>query len=81
MSAELPLFTSSWKVGRRHTVTLTVQRPQAGRSTNAVIEWTPAKPAHLTRAQLADYRTGRDQALAQMARESGLRVALLEVAG
>lgn len=47
-------------------VTLTVQQFIAGAVTHAVVEWSPQQPSGLTAQELAQYRNGRDAALAEL---------------
>lgn len=77
MSAEAPAFTTSWPVGR-YVATLTMPRTTAGAVASAVIEWQPAVPSGLTRAELKQYREGRDAALQEVARVLGLRIGVIE---
>jgi len=79
MSAESAILTRTWSVGRDIRVTLTVPKPQPGRTSYAVIEWSPSMPHRLTEAQAAQYRAGRDAAIQELARASGLRIGLVEV--
>lgn len=74
MSAEAPALTATWRVGHR-TVTLTVPTPQPGAVVHACFEWTPDLPQRLSPHELAQYRAGRDRALARL----GVRLAVLEV--
>ena len=76
MTAEAAAFTATWRVGSR-TVTLTSPRPKPGRALSAVIEWDPAMPRKLSPAEMAEYRAGRDAALADMAQALGVTVAVL----
>jgi len=77
MSAEAAALVRTWSVGSR-TVTLTVQRARPGQMLSACIEWAPDEPQRLNAAELAEYRAGRNAALAELAREMGIRVAVLE---
>jgi hypothetical protein len=77
MAAEAA-FTRSWPVGA-YTATLTSPVPARGQTRSAVIEWTPSVPARLTPDDLQAYREGRARAVADLARETGLRIALVEV--
>lgn len=78
MAAEKPLFTGTFPVGER-TVTLTVSRGRKGGPGAMVVEWTADRPARLTPAELAEYRAGRDAALAELGHLLGGRVAVVEV--
>lgn len=78
MSAEAAIAVRSWPVGR-HACQLTVRRPKPGAVVNAVVEWSPAEPARLTAEEWAQYRAGRNQALAELAAELGINVGVLEL--
>ena len=71
-------FTQSWRVGR-YTATLTTPKPQPGQALSASIEWSPSTPDRLSGAELAQYRAGRNQALAEMSRRLGIRAAVVEL--
>ena len=76
MTAEAAAFTATWRVGSR-TVTLTSPRPKPGRALSATIEWDPGMPRKLSPAEMAEYRAGRDAALADMAQALGITVAVV----
>ncbi len=78
MSAEAAMAVRSWSAGR-HTCTLTVQRPKASALVACVIEWAPVQPVRLTDAEIAEYRAGRNKALAEVARELGVNAAVIEL--
>lgn len=78
MSAEAALLTRSWKVGHR-TCTLTAPRPVQGQALCAAMEWTPSEPKRLTPAELEQYRAGRNQAVAEIARELRINAAVIEL--
>lgn len=65
MSASAPALVKTWSVGR-YTVTFTVQQLVAGGITNALVEWAPHQPTDLTAKELAQYRAGRDAAIAEL---------------
>jgi hypothetical protein len=71
-------FTCSWPVGS-YTATLTSPAPAAGQVRSAVIEWSPRPPGRLSPPLLAAYRRGRGKALADMARELGITVGVIEL--
>jgi hypothetical protein len=77
MTAEAA-FTRTWRVGA-WTVTLTSPPPVAGQARGAAIEWHPGPPPRLSGALLKQYRRGRDAALADLARDLGLSIAIVEV--
>lgn len=78
MSAEAAVAVRSWPVGER-TCTLTVQRPKPGAVINAVAEWTPTQPVRLTAEEWAQYRAGRNHALAGIAADLGINAAVLDL--
>lgn len=74
MSAEACALTCSWKVGGR-TCTFTVPKVKTGQTVTALMEWEPNVPERLTPDEIAEYRRGRDQAIAAL----GLKVLILEL--
>lgn len=79
MPAEAAIVTRSFTVGNR-IATLSVPRPRPGnRATACLLEWAPTPPQRLTAQEWAEYRAGRNAALAELARELGGNVAVLEV--
>jgi len=78
MSAEAAFATCSWKVGKR-SVTLTIPQPKPGKPVHVVCEWEPDEPNKLSTAEWAEYRAGRAHALAGVAAELGINVAVLEL--
>jgi hypothetical protein len=78
MSAEAAFCIRSWTAGR-YTCTLTMQRPKRGAVTNACISWLPEQPKKLTDSEIAEYRAGRDKALAEVSRELGINAAVIEI--
>jgi hypothetical protein len=72
------VVSRSWKVGER-TVTLTIPRPSAGRPLFATAEWAPSEPARLNTEEWTAYRLGRHQAIAELAAELGIGIAVLEL--
>ena len=78
MSAEAALGVRSWKVGA-FTCELTVQRPRPGALMYATLEWSPTEPSKLSTEEWREYRHGRNQALADLAAELGINVAVLEL--
>lgn len=77
MSAETPLAVRSWRVGK-YTVEMTVPRPEPGRPSAVAMEWAPHMPERLTTSEIAQYRRGRDAALAELAEILGGNVAVIE---
>jgi hypothetical protein len=77
VSAEAATFVRSWAVGER-IATLTLPHVRPGKSRAAAIEWSPSRPAKLSPSEWQQYREGRNAALAELARELGGTVALVE---
>ena len=77
MNAEAAI-SRSWAVGDR-TVTLTVPRSRPGAVMCAAVEWSPSEPNSLTGQELALYRIGRNEAIAEIAAELGIRAAVLDL--
>jgi len=75
MSASAPIATRSWKCGA-WTVTLTIPQGGPGKAAMCVVEWDPSMPERLTADELEQYRRGRNEALAAIARETGLSIAM-----
>ncbi len=78
MSAEPAVFVRSWRVGR-WTCTLTVPQATRGVVRSAVTEWAPSFPTELSPEERAQYRAGRNAALAELAQHLGGKVAVLDV--
>lgn len=78
MSAELPALVRRWRVGR-YTVELSIPRLNGGSLGAACVEWSPALPTRLSASDLRAYRRGRDVAVAELARELGSVIAVVEV--
>jgi hypothetical protein len=78
MSAEAPLLSRSWKVGR-YVATITIPKINPGVQLHATMDWQPTKPARLTGEELVQYRHGRDAALAEIAKTLRVNVAVVEV--
>lgn len=77
MSASAAAAVRSWPVGP-YTCTMTVPRPDGRGVVHAVAEWTPNEPARLSTEEWRQYRAGRNKALAEIAVELGLSIAVLE---
>jgi hypothetical protein len=78
MTASAPLFSKSWTVGHR-TCRLDVPKAAPGQATTVLMDWTPDVPTRLSRAELQQYREGRNAAIAQAAAELGVAIALVEI--
>ncbi len=71
-------FTRTWPVGRFHA-TLSTPAPTLGVLGPVVIEWAPRMPKGLTVDEFSQYHTGRNRALAELAEQFGIRVAVLDL--
>jgi hypothetical protein len=71
-------LTRTWNVGR-YTVTLSLRKPTAGQIASVAAEWSPGLPERLTEAEVAQYVRGRNEALAELAAELGVRSAVIDV--
>ena len=78
MSAEVPALVRTFAVGRRYRCTITMRKPIPGTVGSTLFEWEPDVPKNLTKAELRDYRAGRDAAVAELAQMFGIQVALVE---
>lgn len=78
MSAEAAILTRSWRVAGR-TCTLSVPRPEPGKALSACMEWEPSPPKSMTAEDWRAYRAGRNAALAEVAAELNIAVAVVEV--
>ncbi len=78
MSAARPLIRRTWPVGER-TVTLTILKAVPGRPARTTAEWSPNQPSTLTADEWREYRSGRHQALEEIAAELGISVAVLDL--
>lgn len=78
MSADAQAFSRTWSVGK-FRATLSCPRPRPGVTASAVVLWEPAIPQRLTPAEVAEYRAGRDSAVADLARELRVSVAVLDL--
>ena len=72
-------FTREWAVGR-YTATLTMPKArEPGAVRSACVEWQPSMPLRLTPDEMRVYRAGRDAALADLARELGINMAVVDL--
>ncbi len=78
MSAEAPLLTRIWRVGAR-TVTFTVPRPKPGQAVHCSCEWDPDQPKLLSPEEWRQYAAGRAAALAVIAEELRINVAVVDL--
>jgi hypothetical protein len=75
-----PEVTSTFRVGKRYTCTVTAPVPVPGRPLMLTVEWEPHVPTRrLSKAEARDYRRGRDTVVAELARLAGGSVLVLEV--
>lgn len=65
-------------VGDR-TVTICIPNVKPGIPTSVRVEWAPDQPSRLSDAEWKQYRAGRAHALAGIAAELGINVAVLEL--
>ncbi len=77
MSAEAAIFTRTWQVGSRK-VTMTLPRLPSGKPGVVAMEWDGSVPKRMGNAEWQQYRAGRDAALADLARELGLNIAVVD---
>jgi hypothetical protein len=78
MTAEAAALTRTWRVGR-FEVTLTIPKPRPGEIASASVEWSPTAPTSLSSRELALYRRRRNEAIADLARELDINVAVLDL--
>jgi hypothetical protein len=78
MTAEAAALVRSFRVGP-YTCTLTIPRPRVGEALCMAAEWSPEPPRRLSRKWWAQYRAGRNAALAELGRQLGGGVAVLEL--
>lgn len=80
MSAEAPVLTRSFRVGKRWTVEVSVPPIQPGAMRSLAMEWSPAFPQRkLTRQEFQQYREGRDAVIAELSRELGISIAVIDL--
>ena len=77
MSAEAAIFTRTWQVGSRK-VTMTLPRLPTGKPGAVAMEWDGSVPRHMSRDEWHQYRAGRNAAMADLARELGLNIAVVD---
>ena len=61
------------------TVTLTVPTGKGGEVASCAMEWAPDLPGRLSAEEINQYRKGRNAALLDIARELGVRIALVDL--
>jgi hypothetical protein len=75
-----PLVTTTFRVGRRFKVAMTIPSFGPGETLAMNVEWSPDVPKRrLNKREIQDYRRGRDAALAEVARLIGGNVLCVEV--
>jgi hypothetical protein len=74
------MLSSTFRVGRRYrsSIELPLTSIEQG-AAQIEARWEPDVPRRLTKAELRDYRRGRDELLAEAARLLGGAVAIVEV--
>ena len=78
MSAEAVALVRSFPVGRR-TCTMTIQKPKIGAVVNMVVEWSPDNPRRFSPNEWRQYRKGRNAAVADLSKLTGLKAAVIEI--
>ena len=74
------LVTTTFRVGRRFKVAMTIPSFGPGETLAMNVEWSPDVPKRrLNKREIQDYRRGRDAALAEVARLIGGNVLCVEV--
>jgi hypothetical protein len=68
----------SFRVGKR-TCTWTFARPVHGGVVHSAVEWVPDVPRRLSKKEWRQYRSGRDAAVAELSRLTGLTVMVAEL--
>lgn len=79
MNAEAVALSVTFPVGRKYRVTVTMPQSRRGEIHSAVFDWEPDVPRRLTKAELQDYRRGRNAAVAELAARTGLRTLVVEI--
>ena len=75
-----PLVTTTFRVGRRFNVAMTIPSFGPSETLSMNVEWSPDVPKRrLNKREIQDYRRGRDAALAEVARLIGGNVLCVEV--
>lgn len=77
MSAETVVLSRTWTVGKR-TVTFTVPQPKPGHAVHCCCEWSPDEPQRLAGTEWLQYVAGRNAAIAELAHELGVNVAVID---
>ena len=78
VSANAAALVRSFPVGRR-TCTLTIETPKIGAVVNMVVEWFPNAPTRFSPREWRQYRHGRNAAVAELARQTGMKAAVIEL--
>jgi hypothetical protein len=78
MTAEAAALVRRFRVGPR-TVTMTIPKPQPGQAVCMAVEWSPDIPLWLSRRELAEYRAGRDAAIAALTHHFNTRALVVEL--
>ncbi len=58
---------------------MTFQTPKVGTVVNMVVEWFPNTPTEFSRHEWRQYRHGRNASVAELARQTGMKVAVVEL--
>jgi hypothetical protein len=70
-------ITTTFRVGKRKC-TMTLELPTQDNVTHVACEWHPTVPSRLTKKELAQYRSGRDAALAELGAILNGKIAVVE---
>ena len=70
--------THQFRVGDKYTCTMTVPIPAYGSVVGLAARWSPRPPSKLSGSALRQYRRGRNDALAEVARQMGGPVVVVE---
>lgn len=73
------MTTATFKVGSKHTVTLSLPSVPPGQPCEIQAQWKPDIPKHMSAKMLKDYRHGREKLLADVAKSMNGKVMCVEV--
>ena len=78
VSANAAASVRSFPAGHR-TCTLTTETPKIGAVVDMVVEWFPNAPTGFSRHEWRQYRFGRRGAVSELARQTGMKAAVVEL--
>ena len=58
---------------------MTFQTPKIGAVVNVVVEWSPHAPTKFSPREWRQYRRGRNAAVAELTRQTGMKAAVVEL--